>query len=101
MSFWKKLFGGGAANDSQPGVPKVLGEDSYKGFTIRAIEMKAGSEFQLCGEIEKEVDGEVQVKQFIRADKLSSETQVSEAAINKGKQIIDEQGDAVFNGGGW
>lgn len=101
MSFWKKLFGGGAANDSQPSVPKVLGEDSYKGFTIRAIEMKAGSEFQICGEIEKEVAGEIQVKQFIRADKLSNESQAAEVAINKGKQIIDEQGDAVFDGGGW
>lgn len=100
MSFLKKLFGGGN-EDKTPAPPKVLGEEEYKGFTIRAMQMKSGSEFQLCGEIEKEVDGEVQVKPFIRADKLSSETQVAEVALRKGRQIVDEQGDGVFSGGGW
>ncbi len=100
MSFFKKLFGG-SNKEKAPVPPKILGEDEYKGFTIRAMQMKSGSEFQLCGEIEKEVDGEVQVKQFIRADKLSSETQVAEVALKKGRQIIDEQGGEVFKGGGW
>lgn len=100
MSFFKKLFGGGN-KDKAPVPPKVLQEDEYKGFTIRAMQMKSGSEFQLCGEIEKEVDGEVQVKKFIRADKLASETQVAQVALAKGRQIIDEQGDGIFSGGGW
>ena len=100
MSFLKKLFGGGN-EEKAPAAPKVLGEEEYKGFIIRAMQMKSGSEFQLCGEIEKEVDGEVRVKQFIRADKLSSETQVAEVALAKGRQIVDEQGDGVFSGGGW
>lgn len=102
MSFWKKLFGGGGDNDGgKPSAPKVLGEETYLGFTIRAMEMKAGSEYQLCGEIEKEVDGELQLKKYIRADKISSEEQVASVAIAKGKQIIDEQGDDIFKGGGW
>ncbi len=101
MSFWKNLFGGGGKSDEQSSAPKVLGEDTYKGFTIRAMEMKAGSEYQLCGEIEKEIDGEKRVKQFIRADKLSGVEQVSSVAIAKGRQIIDEQGDKIFDGGGW
>ena len=62
MSFFKKLFGGGeAANDS---APKVLGEETYQRYTIRALEMRAGSEFQLCGEIAKEIDGEQKVQGF-------------------------------------
>ena len=100
MSFLKKLFGGGD-DGGTPAAPKVLGEETYKGFTIRAMEMKSGSELQLCGEIQKEIDGEVRVKQFIRADKLSTEEQVAQVALAKGKQIIDEQGEKVFDGGGW
>lgn len=102
MSFFKKLFGGSSANDAgKPSAPKMLGEETYNGFTIRAMEMKAGSEYQLCGEIEKEIDGEARVKHFIRADKISSEEQVASVAIAKGKQIVDEQGDGIFAGGGW
>jgi len=95
MSFLTRLFGGGAG--AEVGVPKVLGEEEYKGFVIRALEMVAGSEFQLCGEIEKVIDGEVQVKDFIRADKLSSPNQAATVTLAKGRQIIDEQGDTLFD----
>ena len=95
MSFLKKLFGGGDGG-GEPGAPKVLGETEYNGFVIRALEMKAGSEFQLCGEVEKEIDGEAKVSKFIRADKLSSAEQAASITLAKGKQIIDEQGIGVF-----
>ena len=42
MSFWKNLFGGGSSN-SEPAGYKVLGEDTYKDFVIKAVEMRAGS----------------------------------------------------------
>jgi len=95
MSFLKKLFGGG--DDGGNGGGKVLGEETYQGFTVRALEMKAGSEFQLCGEIEKEVGGELKVHKFVRADRLSSPDQAETATLAKGRQIVDEQGDAVFS----
>ncbi len=94
MSFLTRLFGGAAG--AEVGVPKVLGEEEYQGFTIRALEMKAGSEFQLCGEIEKTIDGEAQVKNFIRADKLSNRDQAATITLAKGRQIIDEQGEGLF-----
>lgn len=93
MSFLKKLFGGGS---SAPGVPAVLGSEDYQGFTIRAVEMRAGGEYQLCGEIEKEVGGEVKVHSFIRADRLGSPDAVASATLAKGRQIIDEQGEGIF-----
>jgi len=94
MSFVTRLFGGGAG--AEVGVPKALGEEEYKGFVIRALEMKAGSEFQLCGEIEKSIDGELKVKDFIRADKLSTANQAATITLAKGRQIIDEQGEGLF-----
>ena len=95
MSFWKKLFGGGA-EDSAPAGDKSLGEESYKGFTIKAITMPAGSEFQLAGLIEKTVGGELRSYKFVRADRFSSREDVVSFSLAKGRQIIDEQGEGVF-----
>jgi len=96
MSFFKKLFGMGDAANSSDG-PKILGEESHEGYVIKAIEMKAGSEYQLAGLIEKEIEGELKSSQFIRADRLASVEMASSAAIEKGKQIIKEQGDQLFS----
>ena len=97
MSFLKKLFGGGDNSAaSAPAGDKVLGEDGYKGFLIKAIEMKAGSEYQLAGTIEKDIEGELKTYRFVRADRMASKDDLVSMALNKGRQIIDEQGDAIF-----
>lgn len=95
MSFFKKLFGGGSAS-AEPQGDKVMGEEAYKGFLIKAIEMKAGSELQLAGTIEKEIDGELKTYRFIRADRMNSPDDLVTLALSKGRQIIDEQGDHLF-----
>jgi len=95
MSFWKNLFGGGSSN-AEPEGDKVLGEEGYKGFLIKAIEMRAGSELQLAGTIEKDIGGELKTYRFVRADRMSSKDDLIALAINKGRQIIDEQGERIF-----
>ena len=92
MSFWKNLFGGGGeAKEAAP----APGED-YKGFTIRATPMSVGSEYQLAGRIEKEIDGEMKVHEFVRAERLSSRDEAVSFALAKARQIIDEQGNGLF-----
>ena len=95
MSFWKNLFGGGSSN-AEPAGDKVLGEEGYKGFLMKAIEMKAGSELQLAGTIEKDIGGEPKSYRFVRADRMSSRDDLTALALAKGRQIIDEQGEAIF-----
>lgn len=95
MSFWKKLFGGGA-EQSAPAGDKSLGEESYKGFLIKVIEMRVGSEYQLAGTIEKDVGGELRSHKFIRADRMSSKDDLIALALSKGRQIIDEQGEGIY-----
>ena len=95
MSFWKNLFGGGAAS-AEPAGDKVLGEESYKGFLIKAVEMKAGSELQLAGTIEKDIGGELKNYRFVRADRMTSRDDLIAMALSKGRQIIDEQGEQIF-----
>lgn len=94
MSFLKKLFGGGAP--SAPAAPESGSTEEYKGYTITARLMQVGSEYQLAGRIEKDVDGEHKLYDFVRADRFSSRDEVQSFAIAKGRQIIDEQGAAIF-----
>ena len=97
MSFWKKLFGGGEGREGAESVSMALGEETYKGFLIKAIEMRAGSEYQLAGTIEKDVGGELKTYQFVRADRLTSKDDLIAMALAKGRQIVDEQGEGVFS----
>ena len=97
MSFLSKLFGGGDKAASTPAGDKVLDQESYKDFVIKAVEMRAGSEYQLAGTIEKEIDGDLKSYKFVLADRMSSKDDLIAMALGKGRQIIDEQGDKIFN----
>jgi hypothetical protein len=94
MSFLSKLFGGGAASEAGPA--KSAAEEEYKGFLIRATPMAVGSEHQLAGTIEKEIGGELKSYKFVRADRLGSRDEAAARAIDKGRQLIDEQGERLF-----
>lgn len=98
MSFWKNLFGGGGGSGSagKSIEPAVVAEEAYKGFTVKSLIMPVGSEYQLAGLIEKEIDGELKSYKFVRADRFSSKEDVVSFALAKGRQIIDEQGDGIF-----
>lgn len=95
MSFLKSLFGGGKKDEAPTG-DKVLGEEAYKDFVIKAVEMRVGSEYQLAGAIEKEVGGALKTYKFVRADRISSKDDLVAMAFVKGRQIIDEQGERIF-----
>ena len=97
MSFLSKLFGGGRDNEAGASASSSGPAEEYKGFTIRPTLMSAGSEFQLAGSIEKDIDGTSKRHDFVRADRFSSKTDAQAAAVAKARQIIDEQGDRVFD----
>lgn len=96
MSFWKKIFGTGGSEAAAGGGVDVAREE-YKGFIIRAALQRVGSEFQLAGSIEKEVGGDVKRHDFVRADRFSSRDEATSFTLAKGRQIIDEQGEGLFN----
>jgi hypothetical protein len=98
MSFLKKLFGGGAsAPEEGPDGAKPVGEAvEHKGFLIRATPYKAEGQFQTCGIVSKEVDGVLKEHRFVRADRFASQTDAADIAIKKGKQLVDEQGERIF-----
>ena len=84
MSLFSKLFG-----KSEPDAPA---SEEYKGFAITPQPMKEGAQYRLSAVIEK--DGKSHA--VIRADMFTSEETANSVAIAKAKQLIDEQGDALF-----
>ena len=68
----------------------------YNDCLIRPSPIREGAQFRLAGSVEKEVDGVTRVRTFIRADVFGSEEDVVDATLRKARQIIDQQGPALF-----
>jgi len=95
MSFWKRLFGGGGG--SSEGDAKASAPVEYNGFTIRAAPYKAEGQYQTAGTITKDVGGVAKEHKFIRADRHASYDDAVEFSLAKARQIIDQQGERIFN----
>ena len=90
--FLSKLFGGGGSSDGG-----AVGDPvDHKGYQIIAAPKQEGSQWLTAGTISKEVDGETKSHEFIRADRHGDRDSAAEFSLNKGKQIVDEQGDSMF-----
>jgi hypothetical protein len=96
MSFLKNLFGLGGKG-AEESAPATVSEVEHKGFKIRATPFKEAGQYQTCGVISKEVGGVQKEHKFIRADRFPAIETAAEIAISKGKQIVDEQGERIFN----
>lgn len=88
MSFLKKLFGGGASEE--------VASETYKDCRITPTLQRDTDGYRLCAKIEKDIDGETRTHTLIRADKIGSQEEATAITIAKAKQVIDEQGDALF-----
>ena len=91
MSFFKKLFGGGAPKAEEPAPTS-----EHEGFTIHATPYQAEGQWQMCGVIEKEVDGEMKSHRFIRADRFPDKDTAVEMTFMKARQIIEQGGTRLF-----
>ena len=88
-----KLFGGGEKGGGQAPAAESV---EYNGFTITAAPLKEGGQFKTAGSISKDIDGEVKSAEFIRADNHADRASAIAHTERKAQQIIDEQGDAMF-----
>lgn len=92
MSFFKKLFGGGEGRPEEVKADPV----EYKGYRIVPTPFQEEGQFQTCGVISREIDGEIREHRFIRADRFASKEDAVDTSLRKAKQVIDEQGDQIF-----
>lgn len=97
MSFLKRLFGIGGS-EGEAGEPAAIPGKTleHKGFVVRATPFKQDGQYQTCGVISKEVGGVMKEQKFIRADRFPSQEQAADHALVKGRQVIDEQGERLF-----
>jgi hypothetical protein len=97
MSFWSALFGRRGEAGSAGG--KAADPVEYKGFVIRAAPYKNNGHYQTAGTIEREIGGERKEHRFIRADAYAAYDDAVTFTINKARQIIDLQGEKIFEQG--
>ncbi|MDD7910214.1 MULTISPECIES: HlyU family transcriptional regulator [Pseudovibrio] len=93
MSFFSRLFGGSKSESKAPSAKP----EEYAGYLIYAEPRKNGPQWQTMGRITKDFDGEVKEHVFIRADTHGSEEEAITFTLRKGRQIVDEAKDAIFD----
>jgi hypothetical protein len=99
MSFLKRLFGGGGGGRSDEAAtsPAPAKQIEHNGYMISATPFKAEGQYQTCGVISKVIDGVTKEHRFIRADRFAGLDDAVDVAIRKGIQLVDEQGERIFD----
>lgn len=83
-----KLFGGGGQRQGEA--------VEYQGYTIVPAPMSQGGQFITAGVIRKDFPDGPREQNFVRADTHQSFDAACDHAVSKGRQIIDEQGERLF-----
>jgi hypothetical protein len=97
MSFFSSLFRRGSAGSEAPA--KTAAPVQYKGYVITAAPFANNGQYQTAGTITREVDGVCREHRFIRADSYASYDDAVNFTENKARQIVDLQGDRIFDQG--
>lgn len=92
LSALKDMFGGGDRATAAAAADPV----EHNGFTIRPAPERTQGGWNTAGLIVKEVGGEVKEQAFVRVDTHSDRDAAIAFSITKAKQIIDEQGERLF-----
>ena len=90
MGLFSKLFGSGAK--SQPKAETV----EYNGYQIEPRPFSQGGHYITAGVIRKDFNDGPKEQEFIRADTHVAFDDACAHAVRKAQQIIDEQGDRLF-----
>lgn len=94
MGILKRLFGGGTGGGGGAAAREAI---EYNGYRIRPEPFKADGQYQTAGIIEKDFPDGAKEHRFIRAERHASADEAADFAVTKGKQIIDENGDRMFD----
>ena len=83
---------------SEPTSPVLDSKNAveYKGCLIHPASRRRDSQWLTAGVITKSFDGQTAEHQFVRADVYVSKEDADACAVLKGKRLIDERGDRLF-----
>ncbi|MCO6185881.1 HlyU family transcriptional regulator [Rhizobium sp. L1K21] len=91
------LFTGRSTDDGGSSGKEAVRE--INGLTVVAAPIKEGGTYRIAGRIEKEAEGKVMVRSFIRADVFNSPDEAVEFTFRKAEQIIQQNGSTLFQDG--
>ena len=92
---FRSLFGRGDAAEAPPAKAEAATE--YNGYLIHPAPHRQGASWLIAGTITKAFPDGAKEHRFIRADTYTDRTDAVAFCIQKAKQIIDEQGDHIFD----
>jgi hypothetical protein len=93
----KAMFGGGGGREPSAADAPEMEAIEYNGYRIRPAPYKSNGQYQTAGVIEKDFPDGVKQQRFIRAETHPALDDAATFAISKAKQIIDQQGDRLFD----
>jgi hypothetical protein len=95
MSILSRLFGKGPAKspEAAPSAEPVR----HDGYDIHPEPINESGKWRVAARIVKVVDGVEKTHRLIRADTLDSADAAAAASLAKARQVIDEQGDRMFD----
>ena len=96
--FFRGLLGSDGSEESGGDAPVRGSAVDYNGYSIAPECRKQGSQWLTAGVISKPFGDETKEHHFIRADLHASKDDADACAVMKGKRIVDEQGDRMFEG---
>jgi hypothetical protein len=91
--FFRSLMGSDGGDSEAPAGGETV---VYNGYSIAPACRKQGSQWLTAGVITKPFGDDVKEHHFIRADLHANKQDAEACAVMKGKRIVDEQGDAMF-----
>ena len=94
--FLKGIFGGGDKPGGSGDEPQRGEAVAYKDFQIVPAPMRQGGQFLTSGFSAKDVPEGGKEYRFVRADTHGAADDASACGGQKGREIIDEEGDRVF-----
>ena len=84
------------ASRKRKSAPAAEAPVDYKGYTIRPDPQPEGSQWLTAGTITKNFGDTVKEHRFVRSDMHGDRTSAVEFSVSKGQQIIDLEGDRIF-----
>jgi hypothetical protein len=93
-SMWNRLVGARNREERDPPAESAV---DYQGWRIRPTPYPANGQYQTAGIIERDTPEGVKEHRFVRAETHPTKDGAAAFAITKGKQIIDEVGERIFD----
>lgn len=90
----KRLFGGGGAADP------VTATEAYSGFEIQATPIRERDGWRVAGRVVWRRDQDSLEHSFVRADSFPSQDNATSMSLDKGRQLVDERGQSLFDDAG-